>query len=275
MADILVPFDFSKNAMIALDQALLITSANKKKLEVLHITNDIAAKDYPRNWKYDGQSISIIENKLNELVEERKSKLELEAGLKTSILVKEAATISGGVISRMLQSGSKLLVMGTHGSTGIYDKVFGSNTAVLVNHSLFPILVIPHTWKAVPIQQCMVLFKLQKLSAVAGSVKSWGKFFNSSVEAVHFTISREAEGEYANKTAISNIPCRLIVNPVETPLAEDILVFSKKLKNTILLLLTREKTFLEKLFQPNLTYNLSGKISIPLLTVPLEGIKKH
>ena len=62
MADILVPFDFSKNATIALDQALLISAANNKKLEVLHITNDVVSKEYPKSWKYsEGQEGKITD----------------------------------------------------------------------------------------------------------------------------------------------------------------------------------------------------------------------
>lgn len=274
MADILIPFDFSKNATIAMDQALLLAAAGKKKVEVLHITNDIVSKEYPASWKYDHHSTGIIKEKIEDLVAKRIEKLNLAASPRMAIKIKEAATISGGMIAHMLQSGSRLLVMGTHGSSGVYDKIFGSNTSVMVNHSLFPVLVIPHSWKPVTIENCIATIKLNKLASVSASVKKWGKFFNCPVEAIQFTILREAEGEYANKTKIDNIPCRLIINPAETTLAEDILTFSKSLKRTVLLLFTREKTFLEKLLKPNLTYRLSGNITIPLLAVPLEGYEQ-
>ncbi|HEY0355311.1 MAG TPA: universal stress protein, partial [Flavisolibacter sp.] len=193
MADILVPFDFSKNATIALDQALLISAANNKKLEVLHITNDVVSKEYPKSWKYSEGEEGKIREKIGEIVAARAGKFIPGTKPKFTIKIKQSATISGGLIANMLQSGSKLLVMGTHGSSGMYDQIFGSNTAVMVNHSLFPVLVIPHNWKPVSIEKCIAMFKLSKLNTVSRSIKSWGKFFNSPVEAIQFTISREAE----------------------------------------------------------------------------------
>jgi hypothetical protein len=39
----------------------------------------------------------------------------------------------------------------------------------------------------------------------------------------------------------------------------------------MLLLFTREKSFLEKLFRPTLAHKVSGAITIPLLSLPLEN----
>ena len=97
-----------------------------------------------------------------------------------------------------------------------------------------------------------------------------GKFFSSSIEAVQFTILKEAEGTYAKKEQIDGIPCRIILNPIETPLAQDVLNFTRKLRSSLVILFTKEKTFLEKLFLNNLTYKLSGSITIPLLAIPYE-----
>ncbi len=268
MAAILIPFDFSKNATLALDQALLLGASNQKSIEVIHITNDGVKKQYPASWKYDGRSSVLLEEKIRELIQKRREKMGVAGSNRISVLVKESATISGGLIARMIQSKAKLLVMGTHGSTGLYDKVFGSNTAVMVNHSIFPVLVIPHDWKPVTINQCKAAVQLKRVSDLAAVIKSWGKFFNCPVEAVEFTISRESVGKLADVKAIRNVPVKLMLNPIETTLAEDILNYTGKMKDAVLLLFTREKTFLEKLLQPNLTYKLSGNIKIPLLALP-------
>ncbi|MGZ5285966.1 MAG: universal stress protein [Flavisolibacter sp.] len=270
MAAILIPFDFSKNATLALDQALLMGAANQKSIEVIHITNDGVKKKYPAAWKYDGRSFVLLEEKIREVIQKRREKLGAEGMNKISVLVKESATISGGLIARMMQSKAKLLVMGTHGSSGLYDKVFGSNTAVMVNHSIFPVMVIPHNWKPVLINQCKVAVQLKRVSSLAPVIKGWGKFFNCPVEAIEFTITRESVGKLAEMSMINKVPVRVMLNPIETTLAEDILNYTGKMKDTVLLLFTREKTFLEKLLQPNLTYKLSGNIKIPLLAVP-EG----
>ncbi|MGZ8545091.1 MAG: hypothetical protein ACXWV0_07325, partial [Flavisolibacter sp.] len=129
---------------------------------------------------------------------------------------------------------------------------------------------IPHNWKPVLINQCKAAVQLKRVSSLAPVIKGWGKFFNCPVEAIEFTITRESVGKLAEMSMINKVPVRVMLNPIETTLAEDILNYTGKMKDTVLLLFTREKTFLEKLLQPNLTYKLSGNIKIPLLAVP-EG----
>jgi hypothetical protein len=171
----------------------------------------------------------------------------------------------------MLHSQAQLLVMGTHGTTGLVDKVFGSNTAAMVNHALFPVLTVPPAWKPDVIEHCIAALKLSKLQYSSETLLKWSEFFNCSIEAVQFSIVPESEGAIANEKNIGGVPCRMVKNDIETPLAEDLLQYTQHLKNTMLLLFTREKTFLEKLFRPTLAHKVSGAITIPLLSLPLEN----
>jgi nucleotide-binding universal stress UspA family protein len=270
MAGILVPFDFSSNAISALDQAIMIALKNKHTIEVMHITNKSVCNDYPKSWNCDETSITALQQKLETIIDERVEKWSHKTAIKITAFVKEAAMINGGIISRVLQSKSKLVVMGTHGSSGLYDKVFGSNTSILVNHAIFPVLTIPPHWQPNDVQHCVAAIKLEKVAATSAIIKKWARFFKSDVEAVQFTVVPEAAGVFAEKELINEIPVRLIKNDIETGLSNDILTFSSNLKNTILILFTREKTFLEKLLKPNLSYKISGAAVIPILSLPFE-----
>jgi nucleotide-binding universal stress UspA family protein len=270
MAEIIVPYDFSENAQIALDQALMIATKNSKSLEVLHITNKAICRDYPHSWDCNEKSTEKLQKKLEVIVEDRKEALLLATKVTTSVSIKEDALISAGITTHMLQSDAKLLVMGTHGSTGLYDKLFGSNTAVMANHALFPVLMVPPHWKPISIEHCIAAIKLSKLQARAKIIMEWSRFFECSVEAVQFSILPESEADYATKTSIGEVPCRMIKNDIETPLVDDLLQFARPLQKTVLLLFTHNKTFFEKLFTPNLTYKLSGTLTIPLLSLPIE-----
>jgi nucleotide-binding universal stress UspA family protein len=274
MAQLLVPFDFSENAQLALDQALWIAHKGNVSVEVLHITNKAVSREYPSSWNCDENSIETLRQKTEAVIEERLRALNLNVQSQVLATVKEDALVTGGITSHMMLGEVKLLVMGTHGRTGVYDSIFGSNTSVMVNHAVFPVLTVPHGWKPVAIEHCIAAIKLSKLNANAKTIAGWGQFLNCTVEAVQFSIIPEAEKELAAQSSIAGIPCRMIKDAIETTLAEDLLQFTAPLQNTILLLFTRDKTFLGKIFSPNLSYKLSGSITIPMLSQPIDNDSK-
>lgn len=73
MADILLPFDFSENATVALEQSILILSNSNKQLEVLHITNDAVSAAYPKSWNYKGD-FATVQQKLKKLLKRQSLK---------------------------------------------------------------------------------------------------------------------------------------------------------------------------------------------------------
>ena len=61
MSKILVPFDHSENAFIALQQAMYLAQNNHADIEVFHVINLLISRDIPMQWTEDDE-IAIKES---------------------------------------------------------------------------------------------------------------------------------------------------------------------------------------------------------------------
>jgi nucleotide-binding universal stress UspA family protein len=139
MKNILVPTDFSDCAHNAARAAMLVATKFKADIHFLHIMpNPDESKHVPYNTKTSmaNQQKGHAQNELNLLVV-KATQLGLKA---TPLLVfdKGNERIENYIKPLMID----LIVMGSHGATGIRELVIGSNTQRVVRHSLVPILVI-------------------------------------------------------------------------------------------------------------------------------------
>lgn len=142
MKNILVPTDFSECAQNAANAAMRLAVKTKASIHFLHI---MPAIDEPAHVPHVSLTGSYrhekghAQNELNVLVSTA-SRLGLMA---TPLLVLDKGNDR---IENYCESlGIDLVVMGSHGATGIRELVMGSNTQRLVRHSRVPVLVIKHS----------------------------------------------------------------------------------------------------------------------------------
>jgi nucleotide-binding universal stress UspA family protein len=136
--------DFSENADYAFEFAYGIAKRDEGLLYILHVLPDnphqayvdgfIAQEDLGKIQK------SIEEDLVNNYKEHYAKKIESEIEF-------EAVTKSGRADKEILEFAEKekvdLIVMGTHGRTGIEHVVFGSVAERVSQHSPFPVFIIP------------------------------------------------------------------------------------------------------------------------------------
>jgi nucleotide-binding universal stress UspA family protein len=147
MKRILVPIDFSKTAVIALDTAADVARKSGAEVILLHVIEEVE----DLNFNTDGQISSGIsgEEKLFMLKLIEKSKKQLEKVVKDP-------KYSDITVSGELKLGSAfhnikdiitdhkvdLIVMGTSGHTKLEEMLIGSNTEKVVRTSKAPVLVV-------------------------------------------------------------------------------------------------------------------------------------
>ena len=135
--------DFSDDAHWAFTYALSLARTFKSKLMILHVT--------PEPVHPDQLSIYLPEEKLQELRVSQKKELEKE--LKTHYLQKMRGFKNFAVIFKegeafleIIQMAKKesvdLIVMGTHGRTGLDHILFGSTAEKVVRKAACPVLTI-------------------------------------------------------------------------------------------------------------------------------------
>ncbi|MBW2005213.1 MAG: universal stress protein [Deltaproteobacteria bacterium] len=136
--------DFSENADYAFDFAYGIAKRDEGLLYILHVIPHNPHQTFAEKYvsKEDLERIQKnIEEDLDDNYSERYIK-KIENGVKFEIVTK-----SGREDNEILKFAKKenvdIIVMGTHGRTGIEHVLFGSVAEKVLRHSPFPVFIIP------------------------------------------------------------------------------------------------------------------------------------
>ena len=137
---ILVPVDFSPPSKKALDYAVAVARRFKAKLTLLHVVEPVAMRDFAASFPL------AMEN--DELVATAKKHLEkvvkaarLPRAILEKVLVRFGRSfheIAEAARSRKVD----LIIISTHGYTGLKHALLGSTTERVVRHAHCPVLVV-------------------------------------------------------------------------------------------------------------------------------------
>jgi len=149
MKTIIVPTDFSETANYALEVAVQLSKKYDSKLIVLHLleipdhviddkysTNDVANLTTPNN-----PPAALFYMKLAQKNFEKTRNLDFMQGVAFEEAVQNHLNFKEIGITAQKHN-ADLIVMGSHGATGIKEFFVGSNTEKVVRHSEIPVMVI-------------------------------------------------------------------------------------------------------------------------------------
>jgi len=140
---ILVPTDFSESARYALPFAIDLAQKYNAKLHILHVVEPIVV---PVDFAWGTYSYPDIEKQLGGFVEESLAKIvqeQIPEGLEVE------ATHLNGKSWREIVSFAKgkeidLIVMATHGLSGLSHALYGSTAEKVVRKAPCPVLTVRH-----------------------------------------------------------------------------------------------------------------------------------
>ncbi len=266
MSLLIVPIDYSANAEKALDAALLLAYRTGSQVELLHVVDLTAFSGMPKIIEMVMNDRKEEEANLKNLAHESIAALGIEPGIRWRVkLIYTAENFFDGIIKRFRQAKAKLVVMGTHGVTGMADKIFGSNTANLIGKAKVPVLAIPPQWSPSTLLKLSVCATPEQASRHGKLASKWGAWLKCETEAFYIT-ALPVTGQGAK----SPIPFKIVPSPIETPLYEDLVEYSKGLKNEALLMFVHERSFFKKIIDSSITEKVAGLIEIPLLALPVK-----
>ena len=137
---ILCPTDFSATAEKALEYAVFLASSHNAELQLLHVVDHLHGFDNylilsmtpheiaERMEKHANENLSDVTNQIKETVKTEKA---VRHG-KTSVQIIEMAR----------EMKADLIVMGSHGRTGLSHVIIGSVAEAVVRHACCPVLVV-------------------------------------------------------------------------------------------------------------------------------------
>jgi len=140
---ILIPYDFSDTASIAVEHAIFMAKLHKARITLLHViatqsflsglsTGFSKAKtDYEKN----------IEGELKEKLDKLAHEIHQKDGNEVNVLIKKGK-IYREIINAAEELQSDIIIMGTHGSGGHQENLSGTNTLKTVVHSPCPVISV-------------------------------------------------------------------------------------------------------------------------------------
>lgn len=145
---ILVPIDFCDTSLNALDTAIAIAKRQKSRLFLLHVFSKTLDIAYP-------EGIVGVDFTYHDVRDTNKEKIRLLAEEITNKHGVECQDlfVSGAVcpmiVEKARQTHSNLIVMGTHGASGLREFFIGSNAYAVLKHAPCPVLTVPphHKWE--------------------------------------------------------------------------------------------------------------------------------
>ena len=141
---ILVTDDLSKSALKILQEAIALARLCKAELTVLNVREDFLNKDEMVMLRVD---VSNFQDDIKAKALAVKEKIEKDIvsldgdDVAVQVVLREGKVLQA-ISDFAAEMNADLIVMGTHGVTGIKDKVFGTTTKAILGQVNRPVLVI-------------------------------------------------------------------------------------------------------------------------------------
>jgi nucleotide-binding universal stress UspA family protein len=142
MKKILVPTDFSDNALKACLYAAEIARKTQTPLHLLHVikpVDDRVRQPFPLHDKYIREEIALCKSELD-LLKASIAKAYPDITIEVEL---EKGPIVDTIISSTRTQQVDIVIMGTQGAHGLKEVLLGSIAAGVLRHSKLPVLIIP------------------------------------------------------------------------------------------------------------------------------------
>ncbi len=167
MSEILVPIDFSKDSINALDYAFILAKGIGANIRMIYIKKE---ENFDPTFIQESETIKIntVKQYFELLLERKKS---LTNGIKLDYKIREGH-IFREIVNQAKYDDSDYIIMGTHGVSGFEEFWMGSNAYRVVTHADCPVITIRYGYQVKQISKIVLpidifIFSRQKVPAVA------------------------------------------------------------------------------------------------------------
>lgn len=274
MKRILVPTDFSEHAEDALKVAAQIAKKNNSEIILLHM---LELPHQSNDAIMGGVSIPesmLFMKKANEMLDEAASREYLNE-ISVTEVVKMDKPIHG-ITQISKDYDVDLIVMGSHGSSGVEELLIGSNTEKVVRNSEIPVLVIKKNISNFNAANIVFASDFsEEAKKPFEKLLNLSKLFESKLHLVTICtpnsfkpthISEEAMNEFVSQFNISNYTTQ-IYN--DTNIEKGIINFSNKINADIIGMCTHGRTGFAHFFNGSISEGLVNHAVKPVITLKI------
>lgn len=144
---ILVAVDFSKESNLAAKFAVSMAKEYRARLYVLHVYDPLPEYDYLHE-DYNKKRMEQLQEELSSLIPDK-----VKAGLEVQEILVEERAVHHTIVEKAKELGVEVIVIATHGRTGLAHVLVGSVAEHVVRYAPCPVFVIrnpknkyPYDW---------------------------------------------------------------------------------------------------------------------------------
>lgn len=274
MKNILVPCDFSKPAVNAFRFALDIAGKSKG---IVHLLNVI---ELPAIHDPIIMPVVFFEKEfLNELKEKTTKEFDKIINRYKTDTVEVKTEVTFGAVSRMIQDFIKkkkidIVIMGSHGATGIREYFIGSNAEKIVRNSPVPVLVLKDLYKG-PVENIVFpnTLETERQDKLIAKVKELQAFFKATVHILYVNtptnfaadnITLERLRQFAKEFAFRNYTLNVYNYPSEE---SGIIQFTSQIKGDLVAMGTHGRKGLAHFLNGSLAEDVVNHAKFPIWTL--------
>jgi nucleotide-binding universal stress UspA family protein len=272
MQTIFVPLDFSENSLQALRHAIELAKTTESKIIVFHSYQppQMGGGSFTGKKKLTDLGKQEAENNMYKVVMRLK---ETEPDLDFEHLI-----VDGDPMQRILfyeeKYESDLIVMGTKGASGLTEVFLGSVAGKIINNASCPVVIVPEESERGSYQRIVYATSLiADDKGVLNYLKNLATDLKTHLECIHIekddattTKFNEFANEYKKENKENEYINFKVVPQKENQKVEDVLLdYIEENPLTLLVMLRRERDFVQRLFGYSVTTRMAHHSESPLL----------
>jgi len=277
MQKILVPTDFSDNALKAVAQACEIA---KKTNAVIHLLHVVEPSLNMATMQTDQSGKKVVADKSESLDLSLKAIAEVYPDVKIAPFL-----VSGNVIPSILKYAEKenpdLIVMGTKGASGLKKLFIGSVTAGIIGKTNFPVLTVPVSYELTkPEAIVFATNQFERNEQLLENFVDLAKLFSIPVHVIVFKnidgnenadfIYNEEQLNYYLRFLKETFPRTAFKGEILESSDFELAIDAYCINNAagMIAMVTYPKSFFEKFLFKSFTKNMASHSTIPILAIP-------
>lgn len=272
MQKILVTTDFSDKSKAGLLFAIQLASQNNFNITFFHVYHVLV----PTQWsaakidEYENKETKKIQDKLNLFVAQIYKGLNLPKSSSKCVIISSLFP-QGSIMEYSMENKFDYICISTRGA-GNLQRLLGTNTANLINHSNIPVIAVPYNYKPTKITSILYASDLANLDYELKKIVAFAKPLNSTVELFHITSPLDSNTDSkvlkATVDKLSKYDIKMNIKNTDyvQTLIDNITAAVKKVKPSMMIMFTEQnRNLCEKLFLSSKSAEYSFKTQVPLL----------
>ena len=222
--NILIPYDFSETAALALEHAVFMAKLCKAQISLLHVietysfTSAISHAFSKSQAEFESKIEESTKAKLQEIADaiHKKSAIQVKFTTEVGSIYKQIVKVAHDIHANMI-------IMGTHGASGFSEFLMGSNSFRVVTSSPCPVITVQSHAKKIGFKDIVL--------PIDDSNVSRQKVVFAVEVARHYSSTIHIAGLRTNKSADFSRKFDIKVHQVEDYIKEHKLTSTKKMFN--------------------------------------------